>query len=466
VRARVAAIALAAIACTPSPMWRGRGPSRGALVTVTEDDHRLVLDVDGGARRTYDAIAFDRLAWTPRGVLVPAQRDGSWWLVDGTIERGPFVEIGEVVTAGDHDAVVVHDTDGWHVLRDGAAGAAFDAIEEGVLLDADHGSVAYVVRRGDGEHVVHDDAIGPAVALVALPVLGAKGRMLAYVDRGARDRLLVDQVEVATYDGVLELAVAADEPHWAALVADGDRTTLVHDAAARASATYLTHLRISDDGAHVACLAPAEDGSAIDVIVDGAHVAHHRRVDGERLAFVPGDGRVAFVLEDAQGMQVRIGDVESERYDELEGPVLARDRAGFVGRRQDHSEVVIDGATIATEEWAGTLSLAAHGGGYAYVARAGGERFVVTSRGRWPVPRLFVDTLVLDEDGRHWAALVPEMATRSLEVWVDGVPHATLDDRELGGAIAIERETTLRTVVRRYVEGELARAVDEMEGAD
>lgn len=450
-------------ACAPALVWTGRGPDRRAHVVVTEQEGGLRLERAGASPQRYDAIAFDRLVWTPRGVLVPAQRDGAWWIVDGAGEQGPFDEVGEVVRAGPHAAFVARTREGWRVSVDGRPGAAFDDVAQGISLDGESGSVAYVVTRADGQYAVHDDAIGPACETVEMATLGAKGRMLVYVDRGERDRILVDHADAGVFDRVLELVVAPDEAHWAALVAAGEQTVLVHDGTPLASSEFLTHLRISDDGAHVACLAPAADGASIDVIRDGAHVAHHRRIDGEGMRFAQAEAVLVFLFEDSQGMRVAHGHDESERYEAIEPLVFAPHRWGFVGRRLERSEVVVDGRAIATEEWAGTLALAAHGDGYAYVARVGDERFVVTSRGRWPVPRLFVDSLVLDDEGRHWAALVPEPSSRSLEVWVDGVRHGALDDRELGGAISIQTERTLREVVREIVRGELDRALRSAE---
>ena len=446
-------------ACGSAPLWVGRSVDRVHRATITEDGARVRLSIDLGATRTYDAIAFDRIAWTSRDLLAPAQRDGAWWMIDGAIDRGPFVAIGDVLAAGDHTLFAAERADGWHVTRDGHEGDAFEAIEPGALLDPDHGSAAYVITRGGHEHAVHDDALGPPCERVATLTLGAKGRMLAYLDRGARDRLLVDHREVATYDRVLELVVAREEPHWAALVAAAESTLLVHDGATLANAPFFTHLRISDDGAHVSCLSPAADGASIDLVVDGAHVAHHRRIDGDRLAFVPGDARVVFVWEDSQGLRITLDGRESDRYESIEGPTLASHRAGWVARRAEQSEVIIEGETIATEEWAGTLVLASRGDGYAYVARVGRDRFVVTSRGRWAMPRFFVDTLVLDDEGRHFAALVPDSAAHALSVWIDGVPAVTLDEHELGGAIAIEAgRAALGAVVRGVVRAERARA--------
>src|SRR5690606_32659145 len=129
------------------------------------------------------------------------------------------------------------------------------------------------------------------------------------VDRGARDRVLVDHEPVGVWDEVLELTLARDAPSWAAIVADGSGCALVRGVEGSSegelgAAEALTHLRISDDGAHVACLAPALDGSSIDVVLDGAVIAHHRRVEGDALAFVPGTSSLVVVFEDSQGPRV------------------------------------------------------------------------------------------------------------------------------------------------------------------
>jgi hypothetical protein len=213
---------------------------------------------------------------------------------------------------------------------------------------------------------------------------------------------------------------------------------LVHgasDVRTEAEAEVLTHLRLSDDGAHTLCLRPDDDGIAL--LLDGAPLARHRRIDGARLSFVPGTALAAWVAEDSQAPRVLVGDasgrVESDRYGEIEGPVLAPGRVGFVGRDpigRSGSEVVLVEAGAAPAivlgaEWAGSLRLGARG--HAVAIRERGARMVVTARGRWPIPRFFVDTLVADDAGEHWAAVVPDAAERELTVWIDGEPAVPLD---------------------------------------
>jgi hypothetical protein len=140
--------------------------------------------------------------------------------------------------------------------------------------------------------------------------------------------------------------------------------------------------------------------------------------------------------------------------------VYAPGRVGWIGRRGGRSEVTIEGEIVATEEWAGTLRLASEGTGYAYVARADGQRAVVTRRGRWPVPRLFVDTLVVDTTAHHWAAVVPDAHERVLAIWIDGEPRTSLDVDEISGAIvASEGAIDPADAVRAIAQGELERSL-------
>lgn len=420
------------------------------------DGERLRLVVDDAAPRAFDEIALDRLAWTARGVLVPVAHDGRWWMLDGSAEQGPFDAVGAVRVAGMHHAFAARLDGSWRVHTDTHVEPPFDAIEGAFLLDGEYGSVAYEVVRGASHAMVHDGSLGPPCTSIALATLGAKGAMLAYVDDGERDRLLVDHAPVLTPEAVLELVVADEAARWAALVAEGDATLLVRDGTELARRPLLTHLRLSADGGHVACLAPAADGLSIEVLLDGSVVAQHRRVDGARLAFAA-DGRLVFVFEDSQGVRLDVAGHDTEHFDEIDGPAIAGARVGWVGRRGGQSAVFVEGETIATEEWAGALQLAERGEGWAYVARRGDARAVVTPRGRWPVPRLFVDTLVLDGEGRHWGALVPDVSAHRLEVWVDGAPRVVLDERELATAILLDADRTPREVVRGVVEALLAR---------
>lgn len=458
-RALALSVVLAMVGCGPTLLWASRSPDRRARVTIVRRGEAEVLTTGGATERTYDSVALDRLRWGPHGVLVPAQRADDWWVVDGEQELGPFVEVGPLSSSGEHVAFAARHADGWHVTVDGLVGSAFDAIGESLLVDPETGAFAYVGRRRGAEQVVWGEGIGPPCTLVAMLSLGAKGRQVAYVDRGARDRLLVDHLEAGAWDEVLELALAPDEAHWSALVGEGDTCSLVHDGVVRASAPLLTHLRISDDGAHVACLSPAVDGSSVEVLVDGTAVRSVRRALGEALTFVPGSATLVVIVEQTQGLRIVVGDEESERFEEILGPVTAPGRVGWIGRRGGQSEVAIGMETVGVEPWATSLLLAREGDGFAYVARTDAGRFVVTRLGRWPVPRLFIDTLAIDATGAHWAALVPDASERRLDVFVDGVRHAELDPDEIGAALAIDESLGPADAVRAIVLGELARAI-------
>ena len=459
-----------AVGCAPSLLWHGRSPDRASRAAIVARDGREVLEVDGIERGGWDEIAMP-VRWSARGPVAMVRRGERWSVLDGDREGEPFDAIRELTVEGATVAYAAADREGWRVIVQDdrvSRGRAFDALRADTLRVVE-GRAVYVGRDGRGDHVVVGEAIGEAYAAVHGLAVGAKGRTVGYAGvRGDGEDIVIDGAVVARVDEVLELALAADAPRWAAIVAQGEDTVLVHGtddgAIERVRAPILTHLRISDDGEHALCLRSEVDGSAIEVWLDGAALVRARRVDGERLAFVPGTARVVVVREDAQGPVVWIDGAEGERYEEVEGPVLAPRRAGWVGRRRGRSVVVIDGAPVGDEAWAGSLRLAREGDGYAYVARGEGppddaQRAVVTQRGRWPVPRLYVDTLVVDASGHHWAALVPDPAARRLSIWVDGAPRSELDVDEVSAAMLAQGTLGPRGPIHAIVEAELAHAL-------
>jgi hypothetical protein len=472
---RALALALSVCACAAAPrvLWRARSVDRMHELRVFDREGRQVLALDGVEQGAWDAIAVDEIRWTSAGPVVPVMQAERWRVFGAGSAEDTFDAIADVRVAGAHVAYQASRRGRWVLVVDGDEVAWSTLPIREIVLD-DSGSYACAVvqpRRSRWQPGAPDDVgivvrdgstsgdLGTGAARAV--ALGAKGRVLAYVVRmGGGEALAIDHGVGPPFDEILEVALAEDEPHYAALVAEGERTTLLFDGRRSGSAALLTHLRISDDGAHVACLAPAVDGTSIEVWLDGASIATHRRVDGEGLAFVPGTGTLVYVAEESQGPRVVRGGVASERYEEIDGPVYAPGRVGWIGRRGGRSEVTIEGEIVATEEWAGTLRLASEGTGYAYVARADGQRAVVTRRGRWPVPRLFVDTLVVDTTAHHWAAVVPDAHERVLAIWIDGEPRTSLDVDEISGAIvASEGAIDPADAVRAIAQGELERSL-------
>lgn len=473
---------LLATGCVPSVLWQARSDDRSYAARVEGEGGEWVV-TEHGPQARFDRVLVTHLFLAPGGPVYAAERDGSLFVVTPRGTFGPFGEIGELVVQGDRVVFSGRREGRWRIFRVEDAemvevGPDLDTIRPGSLI-VDAAGLAFVGTLGGRERLVWDTpeahGISPPVdAVRAIRV--APGAFFAVLREDGAERLVRTGPELATlssgWEEILELVVAGEG--YAFFGAGADDVVWVHGsplggARSLLSAPVLTHLRISDDGAHAACLRPDGSGDAIALLRDGEVLAVHRRIEGERVAFVPGTSALVWVAEDRQAPRVFVDGVASDRFEEIEGPVLAEGRVGFVGRQRVGGDA--SGAShvvsfdvgrgvmevIAVETWAGQLRLGAHG--HAFAARRGTERFVVTDRGSWPVPRFFVDTLVLDHAGEHWAAIVPDRGERELSVWIDGEPSALLDLDEVASRV-VQSSGRLdhRAVMVMLAQAELAQA--------
>ena len=460
--------------------WRARSPdlAHRIEVRVDGDAERALLDGIEGAR--YAAIGAGAVVFTEAGATFYAARDASGrWRVVGPDGEGPtFMEIALPLRAIEEQPLyIAAEPDGWRVVRGDEIGPAFSGVPTDLtvlagpdLAGAEEGGGArfgYVARDAAGARWMWGALAGPGFDAIDLVRVG-DGRVLyaGTREQGTREQGTYvvssspsESMLGDAHESVLELASAAHGLGYAALLGTGDHTEFLHAPEGHeqilASAPLLTHLRISDDGMHAACLSTAVDGHSIDVLLDGMSVAHHRRVDGEHLTFVPTSGQLVWVAEDAQGLVVHVLDPHgaessSERFEAIDGPFVAARTVGFIGHRGGRAEVWIDGVRVADEGYAAQLRVGPDGR-YAFMMREHGERFVITRRGRWPIPRFFIDTLTIDGSGEHWAALVPDAAERVLSVWIDGEPHIEVPAEEVlepALAMGIDPALALRAMVR------------------
>lgn len=462
--------------CTPPVLWHARTPDRRREVAVLGGDGERIA-VDGAAHARFDRVLVTELLLDAagRGPAYVGERGREAFVVVGGAEHGPWDEIEDLTAGGAVIAFAARTGTSWQVHRltselPEPIGPALAALVPDTLRLDERGALAFVglplASTGptdlerlywappDGPHdpVRHASPAADAIRIVAATPRG----FVAVLREAGHERLVRAEAELVELDAgweeILEPVVRGDA--FAFFGARPGDVVLVHgrpthEAERVAEAPVLTHLRLSDDGLHTACLLPDDDGIAL--LYDGAPLATHRRIDGERLAFVPETGLVAWIAEDAQAPRLLLGDpsgrVESDRYGEIEGPTLAPRRVGFVGRDpigRSGSEVVLveageAPAIVARAEWAGSLRLGR--AGHAFVVREAGARAVVTARGRWPIPRFFVDTLALDPRGEHWAAVVPDAAERELTVWIDGEPSVGLDLDEVS-SLAVRADGT------------------------
>ncbi len=461
------------VGCAPTVVWHGRSPDRAQRVVVVEEERRQRVVLDGSEQEAWDAIAVSHLRWTDAAVpgaaalIYPARASDGWHLVvdgrAGAAHRG----IGFIHPFGEHLAYAAEEADGWHVVIDGVVGPAFVSLRAAAVV-SEEGRIAYIGRDAAGEHVVVDGAVGPAFDIVQALQFGAKGAVLAYVGYDASGaRVVVDGAPShrGTFVDVHELAVASDEPRWAAIVSRGEASEIFLDAERVAEATAASQLTLSADGAHVAWVVSTDD--AEEVWLDGARRGTYRAVD--QLRFVPGTGRLLHVVsdEDGDGLRVVYDGARGPRFDDVEGPTVSRSgHWGYVGIRRVGCAAVVDGQLVHRGEWAGALALAERGERWALLARQAGRRFVLTPEGSVDVPRPVADTFVLDADGAHWGLVVANVSAHRLDVLVDGRVTAPLDLDEVSAAeVLVDRDggggPDARAIVRSIVSGELNRRARE-----
>jgi hypothetical protein len=447
------ALALLLAGCGPSVLWHGHSPDRTRRALVVDEGRQQRVVLDGRPQQAWEAIGFTHLRWTSRGPVYPALANGRWHLVHAD-ERGPgFEAIGEVHVAGDRVAYAARDERGWRLVVEGALGPPFESLRGSTFVFGAEGRrYAYVGRDERGAHAVIDGAVGPAYEHVERLAFGGKGALVAYVgEREDAVELVIDGRVAARVDEVIELALARDEPRWAALVLAQGAYAIVRDRGDPLAVPFGTReLAIGADGAHLAWVTSA--GARVDVWLDGERVGTQREV--ERLTIVRGE--VVYVTREARGRRVVQGRRAGPLVEEVEALVVSpAGHVGYVAVVEGERRVVIDGEVRGRGEWAGALTLAERSDRYAFVLRREGRRFVVTPDGRHVVARPFVDTLVLDPDGAHWGIAMAEPAARQLVVVVDGEAVARLDLDEVTASMMQGRD--LASAVRAVVAGELAR---------
>lgn len=455
--------------CGPSVLWRARSPDLAHRIEVRAQGDREQAWIDGIEGPSYPSIGAGAVVFTDDGAAYYVARDddGTWRVVGPDVEGPTFLEVALPLRAiGAQPLYVAASTDGWHVVHGGETGPAFSEVPTDLtVFEASFGArfgprFGYVARDDAGARWMWGATAGAGFDAIDLVRVGEARVLFA----GTREHSthVVSSTPSSTvlglpHESVLELVGASHGPGYAALLGIEDHTELLHAPGGTesilTSAPLLTHLRITDDGMHTGCLRAAIDGRSIEVLLDGAPIAQHRRVDGEHFDFVPGSARLVWVAEDAQGLVVHVldsrGDAGSERFEAIEGPLVAQGSIGFIGRRGGRAEVWIDDVQVADEAYAAQLRVGTSGR-YAFMARQDGERFVVTRRGRWPIPRFFIDTLSIDASGDHWAALVPDAGEHVLSVWIDGEPHVEVPAEEVlepALALGIDPAAALRAMV-------------------
>jgi len=437
----------------PTIAWYGRSPDGAHRASVIEEPATQRLVVDGRVLGTWRAIGLSHLTWSARGIVVPVSTEEGWHVWSQGELGPPHDAVGELHVTATELVYAARSAAGWLVVVNGSVGSPHESIRAGSIV-LERGHVAYVARDARGDRAVIDEVPGPAFRRVERLGFAGKGERVVYVayeEEGAR--VVIDGEPGDLFDAVHELALAPREPRWAAIVEQHGELWLLRDGARTQLPRGTRDLALSDDGSRIAWVTPTEAGAR--VWLDNEPQREH--ADVVHLRFVPSFGSLYYVAHGHAGVRAVWADSVGPRFDVIEPPVMSdAGHVGYVAHRRAGSAVVIDGELVFRGEWSSPPVFAATGDAWAFVIRRAGRRYVVTPRGRTEVSGPFVDTLVLDEDGAHWAIATADDESRRLRIVVDGDDAAPLDMEEIAAQVAIGRDGAEET--RRMVASELARA--------
>jgi hypothetical protein len=376
------------VGCVPSITWTARSPDHRLVVEARARGGRSCLVLPRGREACHEAIALGAVTFSDSGghLAYPARLSGRWAIVrDGRPGR-PWDGVAAPLfaTGALHLAYAALDSGRWRVVLDDQAGTAYDSLFTGSLVfDRGGRRLGYVAQRGDSVYAV------------------------------------VDGVESRGWDAVGRLTFSADGRRYAYVARSGPEAVVVVDDRPSEPTEGIGDMALSDDGDHVAWTALAQGRWSI--VVDGLPIATHDAV--RALGFAGGGGTPMWVGRDSGRERVLRGGEAGPAWDSVAAPAWSAsgERWGYLGFDTAGAAVVLDGAVVARETWAGNLVIAAGSGRVAYLARRGDGTAVVDEQGAHPFDLLVDGSLLFLRDGRTWACLAGERRRRRLFVVVEGV---------------------------------------------
>lgn len=413
---RAYAVLLALCGCSHEyVVWRGHAPDRATDVRVIERGGSQRLLVGGVAQEAHRAVGVDAIAMSA-GHLAYGVSDGAGWSIvrDGKAATSRWDAIGDVVLSADgaHLAYAAAHGPTWQLVLDEVPGPGFSAIDRGSVAFDRAGNAVYVGWRDEKAYVVRGASVGRAWDTVH--DLRADGAVVYVAREGTKERVVRDALVSDAYDAIDELAddgfVAREGPSSVALV---------HAKKVAAGAIH-------------------------GLVIAGRSYA---------LALRQGSTEVVF----------RDGAIASEPWDKIAELSLSPggERAAWIGERDKRATVVIEGVAQGTWAWARALRLPSRGG-FAFVGSMGGGAVVVTHRGQTAFDVVIEDSLVLTDDGDHWACVVGYASVRKTYIAIDGRPRVKFDLGEWTDSAAQNagRGTPQRTAqLQAWVRAELGQAL-------
>lgn len=396
---RFIALLLLAGCATPRVVWVGRDPERHVRVELVSTGTSQWLRIGDAEGEHFDAIAAEGLVFAADGATLayPAMRGGKWFMVRAKNVLGPYDAISEprFSPTGTRLAFVVQLPDGFHTVLDGELSKAFERIQPGTLTfsaNAEH--FGFVASKEACAMTVIDGETSDCHERIRALRLADDGSPVVLVREEGKDRLMHKGLS-PPYDEITEWRLA-ENGRLAYATRTGSRWVVI--GAEPNDCARAQHLRFGNQGARFAFVC-WNDASA-SVIVDGAKGRAFPSIAVLVLASNATD--VGYLARDERGAWAVINDV-------VRGP---------------YAQAV-------------DLVLAKNGNGAAYIERSGGITRIVHNGSAQPFDAIVEGTLVISDDGAHWAAITGLEADQSLWVTVDGKPTRRLIAAEVFGNTAV-----------------------------
>lgn len=442
---RLVLLAVLASCARPSLVWTGRTPDRRHAIAVRHEAGLDNIFVDGTRRAAYRGIAGWSVAVTQEHLAFAAKLDGTWVVVrDGRASRERWDGIGELRFAGDTLVYIAERAGGWHVVANDVVGPRHTAILASTLRTAG-AHVAYVAQDGPRSRVVVDGRAHAPFDGISQLALRADGRS-AYIARDGLDmHAVIDGVASPARAQISHVTLGPGRRTAYAAKVDGE-TRLVVDTAIGPAVDEIR--RVEWTGERVAWVGRL---GALDILaLDDAPVAAWPRRAEPKFAFKPGTTELAYVATVEGGERMMTNGVAGPLFDEVRAPVWRGDTVTYVALRGGTC-IVVDGerqldAGDAVGDPIVTPTRLAFGG------RRGRHHYVTVDDRTFTFDLVFVDTVAFSRDGKHWGALVGDLAREQLYIVVDGTRRTPVAVKEIYSAGAAGQDDALIEWTRAELE--------------
>ncbi len=444
-RAVIAALVLAVLGtagCGSRIAWEGMDPERVRVVEVVSEGSSSYVRVDGVPGPPFLGVSPHAMAWSPDGTRhAYAATDGThWYVVEGARIFGPWQAVAELKFTPDGCSLVhaAESDQGWHLVRDGSPGPAYEAIFSESLTLHPSGLVAFAVRDGNAALVIVNGEPGPRFSSVGSMTVAPDGTRVGYVGhRGDQAFLVVGGMVLGPFEAVAEYAWTAPgtEP---AFVARREGRWFVN-ALGREMGPFdgAGSLRVSEDGETWAFVARSSDGDRI--VRTQGESPPFERVIPRSLVLDPTGDHYSLIAWDRGGMGVVMNGIRGPTSEVVRDLGFRPDGSGFgyLSWTAEGARAILDGHPGPAWDDVSDLQLG-HGRAYAHLARRGSHEFAIVNDSVHRFARVVPGTLVLDAWGEHWVVLASSPHDPELRFWLDGHPaHDPFSWMELSSALIV-----------------------------